>query len=49
MLVWKWLDEEILESVQPASSGVLEEVETKLAATRKQLTDYIREAVGDHR
>lgn len=48
VLVWNWIDEEILESVEPASSDQLEAVEAKLAATRKQLTDYIREAVGDH-
>lgn len=49
VLVWNWVDEEILESVEPADSAVLEEVEAMLATTRKQLTDYIRDAVGDHR
>lgn len=49
VLVWNWMDEEILESVDPANGVILEEVEAMLATTRKQLTDYIRDAVGDRR
>lgn len=49
VLIWEYEDEEYLRSVYPADIEILDVVDAKLASTRKKLTDYIRDAVGDHR
>lgn len=49
VLVWEYEDEEYLRSVLPADTEILDTVDANVQSTGKELTDYIRAAVGDHR